>query len=167
MSIEQDLNKNNQEEIKTNEVVKETVPVKILSVEEEQAKVEEKKQKEEENNKNIEDVRQEILNKIDGGNQEKNIDPFGKWKEREIQKINDKAKEMEGQTKSGAISDRGPVSAYDRRGALISLDDYGETKFIDFAIKEGSKEDIDYALKLVNTYYRDRDDLKTALMEKK
>lgn len=65
MGLEQNLNKNSEEGIKTNEVVVETVPVIVPSTEEKEAKVEEKKQKEEKNNKEIEEKRKEILQKFE------------------------------------------------------------------------------------------------------
>ena len=161
------LNENRSEEIKNNEGAQEVAPTRApINVEDEQAKSEARKQKEEANNIQIEEQREKIMKQFDGVNQEKVLDPFGAWKEKEVQKIENKAKEMEGQVKSGAISDRGPVPSYDKNFALEALNNYGELKFVDFAIKEGNQDDVKYALKLVDTYYRDRDDLKATLMEK-
>ena len=152
MNIEQN---NNQEQIKTNEAAKEIAPVEVINVEDKQAKIEEKKQKEEKNNKQINEIKGKIMEQFS--------DPFSKWKEREIQKINDKAKEIIGES-TNAIG--GVKQNFDKGFALSALDDYGELKFIDYASKEGNQDDIDYALKLVNSYYRDRDDLKTSLMQR-
>jgi|GEM_PF-4773597 len=49
---------------------------------------------------------------------------------------------------------------------LLTLKDYHDLKFIDHAIIEGTKEEIDYALRIVNSSYRDRDDLKSKLENK-
>ncbi len=93
------------------------------------------------------------------------LNRFAEWKEREVQKIENEAKEMEGQSKSVSISDR-PTQAYDKRSRLLALDNYGELKFIEYAINEGDSEDVNDALKRLNASYRDRDDLKNRLLEK-
>jgi hypothetical protein len=60
MNTEKNLNGNNQEVIKTNEIVQKKVPVEVESEETKQAKVEKQKQKDIENNKKIEEIKGEI-----------------------------------------------------------------------------------------------------------
>lgn len=65
MMLEQNLGDNGQEKIITNESVQEVIPTKVISEEDKQAKIKEKDQTEEENNKQIENVKQDILKKFE------------------------------------------------------------------------------------------------------
>jgi len=59
-----------QQKFKTNEVIKETAPVKVSSTKEDEAKALEKQQKEEENNKKIKKIRNDILKQTEAERKE-------------------------------------------------------------------------------------------------
>jgi hypothetical protein len=164
MSIEQN---NSQEKIINNESVQEVVRTEVISEEDKQAKIEKKVQNKIDDDKRINEIRNELIgennSEISGSEA---YDIYSKWKESEIQKIKLMATETEGQVKSSAISDRGPVAARDSNFSLIDLENSGELKFIQFASNEGNKKDISAAIKLVDLYYRDRTDLKEKLLNK-
>lgn len=167
MNPEQNMN-NVQEKIITNESVQEVVPNEVISEEDKQAKVEKKIQNKIDDDKKIYEIRKELI----GENSNSEIsgseayDIYSKWKEEEVKKIEIRRKEMNGQTKASTISDRGPVVAIDSKFSLIDLENSGQLKFIEFATKEGNKKDISAAIKLLDLYYKDRNDLKEKLLNK-
>lgn len=90
------------------------------------------------------------------------FDPYYKWLADARKQIEEQKIANAGKTKGAAIAGM-EVSAYDAKAAHLSLDDYGELKFIEFASEKGNEEQSECALDMVNKLYADRDDLRAGI----
>ncbi len=158
MSIEKDI-LNGQE---TPEVVGSNQPVTTVEVskEERKAKAASIKSRIAEDGEKIKELRSELV----GESKRTDFDIMKDFLENETEKINEIAEKRKGLTEN-TIGGK-PTESFDKNFALIALENNKDLKFIDHSINEGTKEEIDYALRIINSSYRDRSDLKSKLEKK-
>jgi len=157
MSKEQNM-LNKQEAPKAVEANQSTTKAEVTE-EEKQAKATILKEREIEDGKKIEDLRK----KLTGEPKRTDFEMMKEFLKNETNKINEMAEANKGSS-DNAIGGR--KENFNKTGMINSLEDYHELKFIDHAINEGTKDELNYALRIINSSYRDRDDLKSQLEKK-